>query len=391
MLKFNFLAALLLIIFSPLLLLAYGLLRLFARTHEYKGSFPRTHRWYVIKLPADAARCSDGSPYSIYVKKGTTNKLIVYFSGGGLAWDEYTAARPQNLFSAVFGGDSYYFPVVNVNLEFINGGILAPGDPSNPFNDWNCVFIPYATGDCHVGDNEFPYHDRKGRKHILYHHGAKNVQAALAAVKPIFGSPEQLIVAGESAGAIGCVAQAQRVAEYLGCPRVAVYSDSGVIYTPKWQTILRDVWKVESSLADCVTDGNLLIDWFRLLYQRMGDKVVYLQYSSSHDGTLSAYQSKMNDGVFCYDGRDLTEFHQHLQETVTTLAREIPTYRFFMSELGKKRSDGSTFHTAVRYPWYYSKNAQGISLAAWLNDAVNAGNLYNVGESLLADSAGDIQ
>ncbi|MHB9033479.1 MAG: pectin acetylesterase-family hydrolase [Anaerolineae bacterium] len=379
----SYIALILLILFSPLVALAYGLLLLFGRTHRYRGEFRRPRTWYSLTLPREAARCSEDSPYSIYLKKGTTNKLIVFFSGGGLAWDAYSAARPQTLATILFGSEGFYFPNVKIYLEFINGGLLAPNNPRNPFNDWNCVLIPYATADCHVGRAEFPYRDRHGRERLLHHHGVKNADAALAVAQAVFGNPEEILVAGESAGGLGCVAQAPHVAEYFCCTKVTVYSDSGQMYSPKWPAIVRDVWSAGDDLADCVTDGNLLLSWFRYCHARLGDGVTYLMSCSSHDGTLTAYENMLNHQRFTYDQDSLTEFHQHLTETITALAREIPRFRFLVSEQGKNKADGSTLHTAARYPWYYSRTAEGPSLASWLNDAVQAGNLYNVGTHLL--------
>lgn len=391
MFKLNWLALVILLLFSPVIALAYGLLMLFGRAHRFKGTFPRTHRWFIHTLPTDQARCSDGSPYSIYLKRGTVNKLVVYFSGGGLAWDAYTAARPTTLRTMLFGGEGYYFGRVMTYLEIINGGILAPWDPRNPFNDWNCVFIPYATGDCHVGDNDYSYTDARGRQRVLHHHGARNVDAALDAALPIFGCPDEVLVAGESAGAIGCVAQAPNVARRLGCGHLTVYSDSGQMYTPRWPQILRENWRVEQPLAACVADGNLLLHWFRWLNREMDGRVTLLQSCSSHDGTLAAYESKLNGGDFTYDARELADFNARLCRVFSTLAGELPNYRFYLSEQGRNPRDGSTLHTAARYPWYYSRNAEGISVASWLDDAVNRGSLYHVGQGLLHGSRLPVQ
>jgi hypothetical protein len=147
----------LLVILSPLIAFAYGLFLLFKGAREYKGFFPKTHRWYKLKLPVDSARSSDGSPYSVYLKKGIPNKLIVFFSGGGMSWNEYTAARPMTVIRMLSGKDSYYFPMVRSYLELMNGGILAAKDKLNPFNDWNIILLPYSSGDFHVGNNEFLY------------------------------------------------------------------------------------------------------------------------------------------------------------------------------------------------------------------------------------------
>ena len=41
--------------------------------------------WQEI-LPAANTTCSDGSPYSFFVRQGDPDKLLVYFQGGGACW-----------------------------------------------------------------------------------------------------------------------------------------------------------------------------------------------------------------------------------------------------------------------------------------------------------------
>ncbi|MHB9033480.1 MAG: pectin acetylesterase-family hydrolase [Anaerolineae bacterium] len=371
---------------SPLLVLFYGLFLLFGSARTFPGRFPRAHRWYRLPLPREAARCSDGSAYSIYLKKGSGNKLVVFFSGGGMSWNAYTAARPYTL-RRILTGDIYYYPRVSRYQELLRGGMMLPGDKRNPFKDWNILYIPYASADLHTGDARFPYRDLRGREKVLYHEGVRNVAAALAAAQPIFGPPEQLLIAGDSAGAISCLAQAPNVLRHFPCARVAVYSDSGQLYSPKWQEIIRDVWHADPRLVDCLADGNLLTNWFRLLRGQLGDDVEYLLSCSIYDETLASYQNKLNYDRYARSKQALLEFNQHLNETVTALSRELPAFHYFLSEQSKKASDGSTAHTAACFPWFYRKTAQGVSVAEWLNDAVNSAKPYNVGRELLALAA----
>jgi hypothetical protein len=58
---------------------------------ELEGE-PSADVWY--RLPIEEGMSGDGSEYHIYLKLGTTNHLCVFLSGGGVAWNEYTAARP---------------------------------------------------------------------------------------------------------------------------------------------------------------------------------------------------------------------------------------------------------------------------------------------------------
>lgn len=54
---------------------------------ELKGE-PKTGNWYRI-TPEDA-KSSDGSEWHGFFRKGSENKVVVYFFGGGVSIDEYS-------------------------------------------------------------------------------------------------------------------------------------------------------------------------------------------------------------------------------------------------------------------------------------------------------------
>jgi len=138
----------------------------------------KNNTWYKIPLPGCVA--SDGSRYSVTIKKGSTNKLLVNFLGGGLSWNEETAANPMSLYKLIRNLDSYYIPYVpSWQLGIVHIGLLSAMDERNPFYDWNVLNIPYVTADFHVGNNEFPYKNAKGESKILHHVGAKNLETVL--------------------------------------------------------------------------------------------------------------------------------------------------------------------------------------------------------------------
>jgi hypothetical protein len=350
----------------------------------FPGSFPKPYTWYRLPLPREKACCSESSTYSVYLKKGAANKLIVFFGGGGVSWNEYSASKPTTLTRVLMRKETFYFPKVNWVQELMSGGILAEKELHNPFHDWNFILLPYASGDFHVGNHDFAYTDEKGKRRVLYHYGARNITASLEAVKDIFPPPDQLLIAGESAGAFGCVAQAAHVVDfYPGSKNVTVYADSGQLYSPIWKETARDVWKAEPDLWECIQTNNLILDWFRLLYIKLGDRVNYMNSCSYHDGLLATYQKKLNHGLFKLDQPALDEFHGYLAETNKTLLQEIPGFRCHISALEYNPKNDSTTHTATRFKRFYTKNEQGISNADWLNDALNQGKRYNVGLQLL--------
>lgn len=113
------------------------------------------HRWRTVDLAAETIS-GDGSSYEIYVRRGASPNLVVHFSGGGACWDDHTAARPITTLSVLRGytRDLKAFYFASLTRLFPAGltGLANRRDSANGFRDWNIVFIPYTTGDLHIGD-----------------------------------------------------------------------------------------------------------------------------------------------------------------------------------------------------------------------------------------------
>ncbi|OQA73510.1 MAG: Pectinacetylesterase [Firmicutes bacterium ADurb.Bin248] len=370
-----FLARLLAFVAAPFLMF-YTLLR---RARFYKGAFPKTRRWYRVKLPGCV--CSDGSNYCAYYKKGTTNKTAVYFSGGGASWNEHTAARPTTVFRLFAGRECYYFPFARFYMEIGMTGLAAADDERNPLDEYNAIYLPYATADFFLGRSEFPY--REGRREkTLYHRGLANVRAALAAAPREFFEAETVFIGGESAGAFAAAAWTAELAPlFPKCGRFVLYVDGGQMCYPGWKEILRDTWKTEARHRDCLADdGQLMRDWLIDLNRRLGGGVTCLFSVSPYDETLSQYESKLAGGPF-KPSREATErFHVHLREALRALLQEIPAFRAYIYNYGLIEKTGGTAHTIARVtPALYGHRADGISVAEWIARALAGEDAPNVG------------
>jgi hypothetical protein len=357
------------------------------KAETYTGTLARAYRWYRRRL--EGCRCSDGSDYSVYYKRGSVNKLVVYFSGGGLSWDEYTAARANTLENLLAGAEGYYFPNLPDYLDILLSGILGEKrDARNPVTDWNFLYIPYATADMHIGDSDFPYTDENGKPAVLLHHGARNVKAALDTLPSEFSEPEALLIAGESAGGFGCVAHAPAVAaRFPGCGKITVYSDGAQIKAPEgfWLKIMRDVWNADEKYwSKAGQDGQLIRDWFRQAREELGDKALLLHSNSRFDETVSAFQNKIVNGDYSIGGNALTEFFQGLRAATESLSSELSSYYYYICNHEYKPEAGTTAHTTSRWPKrFYKDTVDGITLSRWLSDAVEGRELKNIGKDFL--------
>jgi len=98
----------------------------------------------------DGAVTSTGGQWLGAFKKGAENKLVIYFYGGGVSVDDYTAKCG---FSK-HGKEFFYFDDMSLWKETAYNcfkGAFGSDLETNPFKDWSTVLLPYTTGDFHIG------------------------------------------------------------------------------------------------------------------------------------------------------------------------------------------------------------------------------------------------
>ncbi|MCL2843303.1 MAG: pectin acetylesterase-family hydrolase [Oscillospiraceae bacterium] len=339
-----------------------------------------TQTWY--QKPLDGCVSSTGKPYQILLKKGTVNKLLVNFLGGGASWNEETAARPFTIGRMLKKQEAFYISdVSSTQLRFANVGLFKASDQRNPFRDWYMLNLPYVSGDFHIGNNDFPYQSLTAESKILYHHGQANAAAAIATLTEFFPqTPETLVIMGLSAGGHGCVAHAPQIQNvYPDCEHVIVYSEGSHLHTPLWPEIAENIWNVRPDLMAYIKGETLIADLLRYAQNNMPPSTLFLQSNSLRDKALVEMMYKMNHGKQQVNPNALSEFHTTLLETVGTLKREIPNYYYYLTDYGKSKKDNTTPHTFSGTPkLLYSEMQDGISIANWLCQAVE-GNPLDVG------------
>jgi hypothetical protein len=215
--------------------------------------------WVWVDIPE--MRCSDGSPSGVVVNfTDRSDDVLVYFQGGGACWSGITCAvqgaelaplQPDPL--AQFMSDS----------EHAQSGLFDRDDPTNPTRDYDFVFIPYCTGDGHIGNEVADY----GTFGTIHHVGYANVTAALERIVPTVAGSSTVVIAGFSAGGIGATGNYHQLAaafESVGVGPTALINDAGPILAAPYlstnaQATLRDAWGLEETIGawcpTCLSDG----------------------------------------------------------------------------------------------------------------------------------------
>ncbi len=348
---------------------------------------PKQGIWY--KVPLEGGMSGDGSGYHAYLKRGHSKNLCIFFSGGGMAWDAYTAARPVTYARIAAGLPNFYWDNLRpvTQLMNINVGITQTGSRHNPFDDWHFLVITYATGDLHIGDHDFNYTAEDGAEKTLHFHGFNNYTESMKLISHWIRSPKKLLIAGNSAGAFAVPALAGDIIDnyYPDCKDITLLSDSGQFVFGKWRETVENVWRAPMSIVRPVHSENVTVDWYRHLHERYGKRLRYLYASSIHDYLLSAYYNEAVSGEFETTPEMQELFRIQLRLMVQQLREITPDFGFFIYDWKNILfTKGGTIHTAVREPYFYLKNKDGISMAEWLFAAVE-GEIGNIGLSLLED------
>ena len=163
--------------------------------------------------------CSRDTPYYFFAKRGSVNKLVMYYQGGGACWDYQTCnlgVFDQNVDPN--GGD-------NPNNQQAGFGDLS--NPNNPFKDWNIVFTSYCTGDLHFGDVHQDYALDGSHVEHVNHFGYENSRVVEKWAREHFVNPDEVFVTGSSAGAYGAFFNAPVLQQVWPDSKFSVLADAG--------------------------------------------------------------------------------------------------------------------------------------------------------------------
>lgn len=338
---------------------------------------PEVGKWYEVQF--DDAICAHGDPWFGLFRKGTENKVLIEFFGGGVSLDPYTAARGNSLVEK--GG---YYADNAKNQDFIATFGIGGQQEDNPFKDWTLIVLPYATGDFHCGTNDYPYIGLDGEQHILHHHGYTNYSMLLERLLPYLGTPDELVITGSSAGGWATSILADDViGHFPGTKNVTVFVDSSFLYYDKWKDTARDIWGAPSAIVERVVSENIVLDCLTAL-RKDHPEVKILFDCSVRDNALANYQAYIDKGDNSVTTRaDGDVFQKNLQKMVVGLQEQVPGCGIFLwDDVWDNEKEALTMHTILISHHFFTDRAGNGSICGWLTDAIG-GNVYSRGLELI--------
>lgn len=269
------------------------------------------YAWQEVKLAGTT--CGNGSQYKFYTYDNPSSKnLVVMFEGGGACWDYATCSGQAGILGAAHPNgipDNYISEFQPRYVSPIVNG-ADPGIP--PFrsktniatNGWDVVYMPYCTGDVHLGNSVVTYTDPAGAQPpiVWRHSGYNNTKKALEYLATKFTGIQKLLVTGFSAG--GTVTGAgYYLARRTLNPTVKGYmlNDSGPIFPAPNATYksrpLHDLIKTQWGLSTLYSslpasfDQNDFGSITKVVATEFpNDQLAYVGYSSDYNYSRYSYE-----------------------------------------------------------------------------------------------------
>ena len=341
---------------------------------------PTIGKWY--RVSDKAMKDSEGNSYHALFRKGSENKVMVYFAGGGVSVDEISAREDTYNTKEVWPD---YLANVTMNM----GGIASDVDGS-PFKDWTLILFPYATGDFHSGTGEFHYVDTDGKEKILYHNGYNNYTLAMKEIMEKAGieDADTVLVTGYSAGGFATALLSDDIYTnyFPDAHNKNVLVDAALIEYDNWKYTAENVWATPKEISDKLTTDNLTLDCLRSLREKYGDEIHLMFDCSTRDGDLAKVQHSLQNGLSMQidvDESQGDEFQETLKNNIPLFKEAGVSLFIFDGVAWYDDPRNLTAHTIISTPAVWLPfEEQGQSVCGWLYDCIN-GNLKDYGIDLV--------
>lgn len=314
-------------------------------------STPLSAEWTKI-TPGGNTMCSDGSEFFLMTHQGDPEKLLFFLEGGG-GCSASQSCDPE-------GDPTYKMSLTGQPVP--HAGIFDLQNPENPFAQHTMVYVPYCTGDVHLGSNDTVY-ERAGSdepEFTIHHRGRVNAQSGLDWAFENMSEASDIFVTGESAGAIPTPLIASLLADHYPDAQIASLGDGAGGYryaTPVTTQLTR--WGILEHLNttpgfETITPGT----WsFEQLYVTAGQ--------AHPNMALARFDFALDNAQSWFLGTNSQNptLLENITENNADIQMATPQFRSFIA--------GSDKHTIVAGPGFYALQSQGKPLKDWVTSLAN--------------------
>ena len=298
---------------------------------------------------AEDCECSDGSEYSYWVREGDPEKVMLFFDGGGACFTAETCDP---------NGAPTYSVEADDDPNSADAGVFDLDNPDNPVRDWTMVFMPYCTGDVHIGTRAgVDYGDGV----VINHTGYLNATKGFEEVVNNYGSAEQVLVTGSSAGGVpvplfaGLVADAMPEADVMGLPDAS----GGHPSTPFLNASIGGLWGTDGAVPAWSTTEGVTAAEFGIpdFYRYAGNEfpqIRWARFDHAYDGVQASFSALA--GLEDSSVKAVLDINEDLTEDAGI---DLPVY-----------VAPGTDHTIMGAGYFYDTEVEGVRFVDWLTDFI---------------------
>jgi hypothetical protein len=205
-------------------------------------------------VPGGDCECADGSEFAFWERPADPTKVVFFLEGGGACWTAESCAFTTE------DSTTYDWNIPADQSPAFGGGIFDLANPDNPLADHTFIFVPYCTGDVHLGDVTREYSPEL----TVEHNGHVNSTTALSYLVERYPDSTEVVVVGESAGSVAAPVYGGLVTDLLPDARVTVLADSSGAYPddPAINVDILGQWGTFETMPDWDVNAGLAArDW----------------------------------------------------------------------------------------------------------------------------------
>ena len=314
--------------------------------------------WETV-VPGGDCACADGSEFNFWTRQANPTKVVLFLEGGGACFDGTSCAFTSGQ------STTYDWNISPDDDPALMTGIFDFANPENPFADYSFVYVPYCTGDIHLGNKVSEYSPDLTVQHV----GFINGLTAAAYLADAFPDATEVVVVGESAGAIAAPMYGGIVSDLLPDAKVTVFSDGSGAYPndPNGGAAFDALWNTFASLPDWevnegLTAGELNAPRIWIQAGLHDPEIVMSRFDHAYDGVQEAFMT--------LTGADTSDLGATMASNEAAIEAAGVNQHSFTAP--------GTDHTLVRGDEFYDMEVGGVRLSDWVADVVAGEDVADV-------------
>lgn len=328
-----------------------------------------------LLTPTCSKAPGSNAAFHFWAKRGTSNKLVVFFEGGGACWDGGTCALPIVASTAAGAAALYKAEILPSDNPAAYGGVFKADDARNPVKDWSFVYVPYCTGDIHSGSKTASYTNPfTGAAYQIEHRGADNFRLILQWMRENFNQPEQILVTGSSAGAYGATTHYPRIRQAYPAARAAMLGDAGQgVVPPAWDAQRNGNWnfQLDATVYGSSPQATATADIVKKLVAAYPTDR-FAQYTTATDLVQIQFYDVQANGLAGVQGTACQAWIDGMQAGLAA-QQAAPNFRSYLAAGTTHTLLRGTSPDAAGVPLFSREASAGVPFTDWLAALLSTG------------------